>query len=292
MSTGAGVGPVEAPSRVVDAHQHLWDPARRDYAWMDGSTAAINVAFGVRELEAALAPTPVTATIVVQAVPDAAETRELLAVSAGAGPVEGVVGWADLTSPELGDELALLAERPGRLVGIRHQVQAEADPDWLLRDEVVRGLAAVAEAGLAVDLLVDERQWPAALALAEMLPGLPLVLDHLGNPPAGPAGRERWRSWLARLARRQNVSCKVSGLLTQLRDASPDVAASYAVEALEVFGPQRSMFGSDWPVCLLAGDYAGGYGVADAAARGLSPDERAAFLAGTADRVYGLGERR
>ena len=180
----------------VDAHHHLWDPGRRAYPWMDESVAAIRRPFGVEDLEAAAGPQGFGRTVVVQAVSSLEETEELLAVAAASDRVVGVVGWVDLADPEVASTLAVLRARPGgqALVGVRHQVHDEPDPGWLLRDQVLAGLGAVAAAGLAYDLLVRERELPAARALAERLPELTLVVDHLAKPRIREAAMDPWLS--------------------------------------------------------------------------------------------------
>jgi L-fuconolactonase len=173
--------------------------------------------------------------------------------------VVGVVGWVDLTTPKVGETLMELGSLPAgdRLVGIRHQVHDESDPDWLLRPEVLRGLSAVADAGLAYDLLVRSRELPAALTVAQRLPGLRLVLDHIAKPPIRTGEIEPWASLLAGFRSVENVTCKVSGLVTEANWCGwkPDDFTPYVSKALDVFGPHRLMFGSDWPVSLLAATY-------------------------------------
>ncbi|WP_439688915.1 amidohydrolase family protein [Curtobacterium sp. SP.BCp] len=285
---------------IIDAHHHLWDPADRPYPWMDDSVAAIDRRFDVDDLRAATADTDVTATIVVQAVHDEDETALLLGQPA---PVVGVVGWVDLTAPDVADRLAMLLgdgsarEAAGSatralvstapsLVGIRHQAQDEPDPDWLARPDVVRGVRAVAAAGLTYDLLVRAREHPAALALVDAVPEGRFVLDHAGKPDIA-AGDNGWRQRMADLAERPNVVCKVSGLLTE---AGPDwrerPVARYAREVVEVFGPDRSAFGSDWPVSTLATDYAEVLGTTQDALADLSDADRDAVFRGTAVRTY------
>src|SRR5581483_6708598 len=171
----------------------------------------------------------------------------------------GVVGWVDLTAPDVADRLAALRELPcgGRLVGIRHDVQNEPDPEWLLRPEVQRGLRAVAAAGLAYDVVVREPQWPAVRAAVRALPEVAFVLDHLGKPPVAAGRLEPWSGWLGELAAEPNVTAKVSGLVTEAdweRWTAADLRP-YVERGLAAFGPGRLMFGSDWPVCLLAAPY-------------------------------------
>jgi L-fuconolactonase len=278
----------------VDAHHHLWDPGRRAYPWMDESVAAIRRPFGPADLDAAAGPQGFGQTVVVQAVSSLEETEELLDVAAASDRVAGVVGWVDLADPELAATLAALRGRPGgqALVGVRHQVHDEPDPDWLLRDQVVDGLAAVAAAGLAYDLLVRERELPAARAVAERLPELTLVVDHLAKPRIREGATEPWAGELATLARHPNVACKVSGLVTEADWGAwtPDQLVPYVRHAADVFGPERLAFGSDWPVCLLAA----GYGEVVAATAealnraGLDPAEREAVFGANARRLYRL----
>jgi L-fuconolactonase len=277
----------------VDAHHHLWDPARRDYPWMDGSLAPIRRPFTPDDLDAAAGPAGFEQTVLVQTVSSVQETEELLTVAATSGRVAGVVGWVDLADPGVAGALAALqAAAGGALVGIRHQVHDEPDPAWLLRDEVLRGLAAVAEAGLAYDLLVRERELPAARAAVERLPQLRFVVDHLAKPRVREGVTEPWAARLAALARHPNVSCKLSGLVTEAdwRAWTPAQLVPYVRHALAAFGPERLLFGSDWPVCLLAAGYAQ---VVDATAEaldraGLDAAGREAVFGGNARRVYGL----
>jgi L-fuconolactonase len=281
-------------TRRVDAHHHLWDPGRRAYPWMDESVAAIRRPFGVADLDAAAGPEGFEATIAVQAVSSLEETEELLDVAATSGRVAGVVGWVDLADPEVAATLAALRDRPGgrALVGVRHQVHDEPDPDWLLRDQVLEGLAAVADAGLVYDLLVRERELPAARVVAERLPELTLVVDHLAKPRIREGAMEPWTGGLAALARHPNVACKVSGLVTEADWTAwtPAQLVPYVAHATEVFGPERLLFGSDWPVCLLAAGYAEVVAAATEALdrAGLSPAEREAVFGANAHRLYRL----
>lgn len=269
---------------IIDAHHHLWDPAARPYPWMDDSVAPIRRRFDVDDLRAATRDTDVTRTIVVQAVHDPGETTWLLAQPL---PVAGVVGWVDLTAPDVADRLAAIAGP--RLVGIRHQAQDEPDPDWLARPAVVRGVRALAAAGLVFDLLVRAREQRAALALVDAVPDASFVLDHAGKPDIA-HGDADWPGRMRDLAARPNVACKVSGLLTEAgADWRRRPVARYAREVVETFGPDRSLFGSDWPVSTLATDYAEVLHTTRDALADLTPDERDAVFHGTAERVYLAG---
>jgi L-fuconolactonase len=278
----------------VDAHHHLWDLSVRDHDWIDPDRMArIRRDFGPADLAAAVEGTDVRSTVLVQSVPVPAETRELLAVAAAGNLVAGVVGWVDLTAPDVAGRLAGLAAAPGgdRLVGVRHLVQAEPDPRWLCRPDVRRGLAAVAAADLAYDLLVVPQQLPAAVETVRALPQLRFVLDHLAKPPVATGALDPWAGRLRELAAAPNVTAKLSGLVTEATWGGWTVAdlRPYAAVAVEAFGADRLMYGSDWPVCLLA---ATGYrqvlSAAEELTAGLSAAERAAVFGRTARRVYRL----
>jgi L-fuconolactonase len=277
---------------VIDAHHHFWDPARADYPWMTEALAPIIRPFGVDDLAPLLAAAGVDGTVVVQARHDLAESRELLAIAEATPFVAGVVAWVDLTDPAVADTIAGLQDGPGgdRLVGIRHQVHDEPDAGWLSRDDVRRGLGAVRSAGLAYDLLVRPREFPAALTVVRGLPELRFVVDHLGKPPLRDGALEPWASGLRELAASDNVWCKLSGLVTEADWATWSISglAPSVDIALEAFGPERLLFGSDWPVCLLAASYDDVLRAARVLTAALSPTEQAEVFGGTAGRVYGL----
>jgi L-fuconolactonase len=280
---------------TVDAHHHLWDPARRDYPWMAGDALApIRRSYTLDDLRRVTATVPeVSATVLVQTVSSVAETEEFLATAAGSdGLVAGVVGWVDLTAPDVANQLARLRALPGGelLVGIRHQAEDEPDPRWLLRADVRRGLAAVTAAGLAYDLLVRPPQLAAAVELAGLLPSARFVLDHAGKPPIAGGELDPWAAAIASLSQRPNVFCKLSGLVTEADRASWRVAdlRPYAEHVLVSFGPERVVFGSDWPVCELAASYERVAAATAELTTCLSRAERAQVFGGTAIRAYGL----
>jgi L-fuconolactonase len=278
-----------ATLRRIDAHHHLWDLSRHPQPWLTGPALdPIARSFDFAELLPLLDAHGVDATVLVQSSSSLDETRELLATAArSGGRIAGVVGWADLTDPGVAGVLASLA---GPLVGVRHQVQDEADPRWLCRADVRRGLAAVAAAGLAYDLLVTPRELPAALETAAALPGLRFVLDHAAKPPIAAGTWQPWADQLTALAALPNVSCKLSGLVTEAEWTSwrrSDVLR-YARHVLDAFGPERVMFGSDWPVCTLASSYADVLALTQSAIAHLPPAAQSAVLATTATHVYAL----
>jgi L-fuconolactonase len=280
---------------ILDAHHHLWDPALREYPWMVGDALApLRRRYHVEDLRAVTAPLDVTRTVVVQAVASESETRWLLSVAAHSGDlIAGVVGWVDLTAPDVAERIAALRSEPGgnRLVGLRHQVQDEPDPHWLLRGEVIPGLRAVAAAGLCYDLLLRPVHLPAALELVTTLPELRVVVDHGAKPEIATRTWEPWSSGLAELAARDQVHCKLSGLVTEATwdGWRGQQIERYIARLLELFGPERLMFGSDWPVCTLAASYAEVLELALAATRHLSDSERAAILGETAGAFYAVG---
>jgi len=273
----------------IDAHHHLWDLDRRPQPWLTGPALdPIARTFRLAELAPLLAEHGIDATVVVQSSSSLPETRELLDIAAGSGGlVAGVVGWADLTDPGLPEVLASLT---GPLVGIRHQVQDEPDPGWLTRPEVHAGLKAVAGAGLVYDLLVTPVQLAAAVETVRALPEVRFVLDHCAKPPIAAGGWQPWAGLITELATLPNVGCKLSGLVTEAdwERWRPQDVLPYARHVLDAFGPDRVMFGSDWPVATLAGRYADVYALAEQAVAALDPAEREAVFGGTAARLYGL----
>jgi L-fuconolactonase len=273
---------------IVDAHQHFWNPALDVYPWLTDDIAVVKRRFGPEDLEPVLDDYGVGGTVLVQALGSLEETRRLLAVAEATPFVLGVVGWIDLTDPGVADVLAEIGS--SALVGIRHQVEDEPDPEWLVRADVQRGIAAVGEAGLTYDLLVRPVGLPAAIETVRRHPEMRFVVDHLAKPPIRSGDTTRWARDLETLSAFPNVSCKLSGLVNEAdRNAwRGDELVPFHRRALDWFGPDRAMFGSDWPLCLVAADYGAVLGLVHEAIGGLAAGEREAVLGGTATRVYGL----
>ncbi|MEU0894497.1 amidohydrolase family protein [Streptomyces massasporeus] len=275
---------------VVDAHHHVWDLSVRDQDWITGpELAPLRRDFTMKDLASEARAAGVAHTVLVQTVTVPEETPEFLALADGHDLIAGVVGWTDLTRPDIADELARLRALPGGryLKGIRHQVQGEPDPEWLLRPDVHRALAAVADAGLVYDLVVLPHQLPACVRSAAALPALTFVLDHLGKPPIAAGALEPWATGLRALAALPNTVAKLSGLVTEADPASWTVEdlRPYADVALEAFGPGRLMYGSDWPVSTLGAAYGD---TLDLTRRLTDPHDHPQILERTATRVYGL----
>jgi L-fuconolactonase len=269
---------------VIDAHTHFWDPSRRQYPWMGEELAQVRRRFGPDELRPLLVDNGVDKTILVQTVSSIDETREFLETAAVTDFIAGVVGWVDLTSPSVDEAIGSLVS--DLLVGIRHQVQDEPDAEWLLRDDVQRGISEVGEAGLVYELLVRTRELPAALETVRRHGDMSFVIDHAAKPRIGGLSWDRdWEKALAPFSDRANVACKLSGLVTEAdwKSWTPEQLEPYVTRVVGWFGAERCMFGSDWPVCLLAATYDQ---VFDALQQIVGLNDQ--VLGETAKRVYGL----
>ena len=248
-------------SPIIDSHHHFWDPDRGDYDWISGPFQPIRRVFAPKDLAPSIAEFGITGTVLVQTWHSLAESWDYLAIAGTTPFIAGVVAWVDLTDPKVEETLAALKASPaGRwLVGVRHLLHLEADPNWLLRPDVRRGLAAVAEAGLVYDLVGNTVHLPAMLRTVSDFPQLRFVLDHIAKPDIKGAVREPWTTLMRGFAQhRDHVWCKLSGMITEAdwEHWSPDDLKPYVLEVLDIFGPGRCMFGTDWPVCLVAGSYA------------------------------------
>jgi L-fuconolactonase len=281
---------------TVDAHQHFLDPATYHYPWLDESSAAIDRVFAPDDLAPLMSENRIDATVLVQTLHEQRETETMLAEAHRHEWIAGVVGWVDLMRPDAGEQLDRLGELPGgeHLSGVRHLTHDEPDPAWLRRVDVQRGIAAVGERGLVFDLLLRPREIPAAVDAVGVLATVDFVVDHIAKPPIrrgwDDVASQAWAEGLQLLSERENVACKLSGLVTEAdHDAwKLDDLRPFAEHALTCFGSERLLFGSDWPVCLLAAPYAHVVDAARELLAGLSADERRAVLHDNAVRIYAL----
>ncbi|MCA8951576.1 MAG: amidohydrolase family protein [Planctomycetes bacterium] len=270
----------------IDCHQHFWRYAPDEYGWIDDTMAGLRRDFLPPDLRPLLDATATDGCIAVQARQTSAETRFLLDLAAAAPWILGVVGWVDLRSSDVERELDACGREP-RLVGIRHIAQAEA-VDFLTGDAFVRGVEALARHRLTYDLLVFPPQLPAAIELVRRLPEQRFVLDHLGKPNLRGGDLAGWTRALRELAAAPNVACKLSGLVTEadwLHWTDATLRPAFEV-ALGAFGPDRLLFGSDWPVCLCASSYTRWHATVLAWLDGLGPATATAILGGNAPTWY------
>ena len=279
----------------VDAHHHVWRLARGDYGWLQPvpALAPIYRDFELTELRPLVSAAGIDATVLVQAAPTVAETRFLLDVAhASGGLVQGVVGWADLDSVDAAETLSALASEP-LLKSIRPMLQDLSDPEWILRPRVQRSLDALPQLGLRFDALVKPRELKPLLRALELHPDLAVVVDHCAKPEIHGGAWQPWADDLAAIARSTAACVKLSGLVTEAgRGWSVDALKRYVDHVLEFFGPQRVMWGSDWPVLMLAASYAEWTAATDALLAELASAEASAIRGANARRFYDLPRQR
>lgn len=273
---------------TLDSHHHLWRYTTAEYGWIDDSMSILRRDFLPADLERELAAAHVDGAVTVQARQTLDETRWLLALANDTPSIRGVVGWAPLADDGIERILDEFADAP-KLKGLRHVVQAEA-PGFLDGEAFNDGIRTLNSRGLVYDILIFERQLEEAIRFVDRHPNQTFVLDHIAKPKIAAAELEPWRTNLRELARRQNVSCKVSGLVTEAHwsDWNLEALRPYLETVLDAFGPSRLMAGSDWPVCLVASSYAGWWEVLRTYFAGLSEDEQAEIFGQTASRIYRL----
>jgi L-fuconolactonase len=275
---------------VIDAHHHFWRYSPREYGWISQSMAVLRRDFLPDDLRRETDPVGVQGVISVQARQTIEETEWLLDLADQHSFIRGVVGWVPLVSDRVRDDLSRLSWR-AKLKAVRHVLQDEPDDDYMLRADFNRGIGALKEFGLRYDLLIFERQLPAAIKLVDRRPELTFIVDHIAKPRIVDNTISPWRESMRDLARRPNVYCKLSGVVTEAdhKTWTPSQLRPYLDAALDAFGPARLMFGSDWPVCLLACGYQRWYQVVRDFSSSLSADEQQRVFGGTAVEAYGLG---
>jgi len=274
---------------LIDTHHHFWHYNREEYGWIDESMSVLKRDYLPGDLEQELQKSGTTGTVVVQARQSLDETRWLLGLASEHSFILGVVGWLDLCSPDLDQQLMEFAAHP-KLVGVRHLLQDEPDDEFMLRGDFMKGMAQLGPNDLVYDLLLFPRHLDIAVELAARLPLQRFVLDHLGKPAISKGEMEPWRSGILNLAERANVWCKLSGMVTeadhqgwQYKDLLP-----YLEVAINAFGPDRVMLGSDWPVCMLAAEYAEVMAITGKFIKNLEKEDRNRILYQNAIDCYQL----
>lgn len=276
----------------VDAHLHLWQLARADYGWLTPALAPLYRDFLPADVDAQLQATGIERCVVVQAAPSEAETRYLFALAREARWIAGVVGWVDFEAVDVAARIAaLVRDGNGLLKGLRPMVQDLADADWLARPELDAAFDALVAHGLAFDALVKPVHMPALQARLRAHPTLRVVVDHGGKPDIGNNAFDAWAAGIAALARHPGVHCKLSGLLTEAAaGAGIDALLPYMVQLAESFGPQRLLWGSDWPVLTLRADYAHWLALASALVDRCVPGHAEAVFGANAIAFYRLAQ--
>jgi len=272
---------------LIDAHQHFWRVGENGFSWPTPDLAVIHRDFGPADLAAIAAPLGLAGCVLVQSQPDDRDTDWLLAVAADEPLVLGVVGWADLASPTAPARIAQLSRNP-KLRGLRPMLQSLDDDAWIAAPGLDPALDAMVAHGLSLDALVLTRHLPHLLALASRRLDLAIVIDHGAKPPiAAGDGDGAWKRGIDALAALPHVFCKLSGLLTEAAPGQGGEALSpYVAHLVAAFGSERLMWGSDWPVLNLAGDYGGWLTLARELSGLTDPDELAALFGGTSRRFY------
>jgi len=279
----------------IDAHQHYWDPRRGDYGWMPKDDRVLTRVYGPADLAPDLAAAGIDRTVLVQAAPTVAETVYLLDIAEATPSVAAVVGWINFEDSSQLKHLERLKEHP-KFIGVRPMIQDIPDVDWMLRGDVQRAFAALADLDLTFDALGFSRHLANFLAVLKRHPKLRVVIDHGMKPRIRDHGTAQeefafWAEGMQRLAGESGAFCKLSGLVTEAKaDWRDEDLAPYVAAVLRAFGPDRVMWGSDWPVCRLRAEYGRWHASAAALCATLTQTERAAVFGGTAARFYRLSE--
>lgn len=273
----------------IDAHHHFWKYSAAEYGWMNDRMAAIRRDFLPANLKQEMSAAGVEGAVSVQARQTLEETRWLLEMASAHSFLKAVVGWVPLTDPKAGEALDRFGDH-SKFRAVRHVLQDEADDNYILRPDFNSGIRALQPRGLVYDILIFERHLPQTIRFVDQHPKQVFVLDHIAKPKIGENQVSPWRENLRELAKRPNVYCKLSGMVTEAnwQEWTEEQLQPYFQTALEAFGPKRLMFGSDWPVLVLAGTYGGWHHIVLRAISKLSADEQARIRRGTAIEAYGL----
>lgn len=273
---------------MIDSHHHFWRYDPEQYGWIDDDMARLRRDFLPADLKGTIGAAGVDGVMSVQARQTVAETEWLLTLADQHDFIRGIVGWVPLSEPTVEEVLAAYAPRP-KMKAVRHVLQGE-DPSYMLSNEFNRGVAALRKHDLAYDILIYERQLPQAIELVDRHPEQRFVLDHIAKPRIREGLIEPWRTGIRELARRPHVWCKLSGMVTEAdyRAWTEAQLRPYVEVVLEAFGPRRLMFGSDWPVCLVACEYERWSRIVRDFVSALSDEEQRLVLGEAAAEAYGL----
>jgi L-fuconolactonase len=273
----------------IDAHHHLWRYSEDEYGWIDETMTKLRRDFLPSDLVAEMQLAKIDGTVVVQARQTLEETGWLLDLAEQNDAIRGVVGWAPIAEDNFDATLQALVSEP-KLKGLRHVVQGEPDKNFILREDFNRGIRSMLGTGLVYDVLIYERHLPQTIEFVDRHPDQVFVLDHMAKPRIRESVLEPWATKMRELAKRENVLCKISGLVTEADWSTwtMDGLRRYLDVVTEAFGPQRLMAGSDWPVCLVACGYAEWFNLLEGYFAGFSQQEREAVFGGNAVRVYRL----
>ncbi len=277
---------------LIDSHHHLWSYSPEEYGWIDDQMSVLKQDFLGPELEQIAQAGEVDGFVSVQARQTVEETETLLAIAADTSLIKGVVGWAPLAEENVAQVLDQFAAAP-LLKGVRHVVQDEPDDRFIMGDDFNRGVAQLKDRGLVYDVLIFARQLSSSIEFVDRHPDQPMVLDHIAKPTIRSAEFDaEWKKNFREIARRDNLTCKFSGVVTEVRDRSwtIDTVRPYWEVALDAFTPKRLMFGSDWPVCLLRSGHDQWLETVRELASELSEQEKSDLFAGTAIRTYNLSK--
>jgi L-fuconolactonase len=276
---------------TIDSHHHFWNYSAEDYGWIGDGMDALKADYAPADLKPQLDAAGIDGVVSVQARTDEKENRFLLDYAKDNDWILGVVGWIDLNRPDIGDALAKYAEEE-KLVAMRHVLQGETDDRYCLREDFNRGIAALHDHGLTYDILIKQHQLAAIPEFVDRHPGLTFVVDHIAKPVIASATPDKiWLDGMSAVAKRDNVFCKVSGMVTEVADgleATPDLMRPYFDHVLKIFGPERLMFGSDWPVCRLRSEYTDWVATVRGWTKELSADEQENVFGNTARHAYRL----
>jgi L-fuconolactonase len=273
----------------IDAHHHLWKFDAKEYGWIDENMQALRRDFLPADIHKELITAGIGGSVAVQARQTVEETRWLLELAGQNDFMKGVVGWVPLADPKVGGIIDQFASNP-KLRGVRHVLQDEPDENHILREDFNRGIRELAHRNLTYDILIFERHLPQTIRFVDQYPKQKFVVDHLAKPRVKYKAISPWREHMQELAKRENVYCKISGLATEAdhKKWTEEQLEPYIDTVLSTFGPRRTMFGSDWPVCLLAIGYQRWVGIVAKATARLSAGEQERFWGGTAIEAYGL----